>query len=100
MDDRVRDYVNGLPDASGTFTGTFSTDADLAGLFGPVPDLIPVEIDTYDQPNSAADLVPGQYLNISAGAEGWSMRVDHVEPLSGNVVRVWCHLPVQAHSVE
>lgn len=92
-DDRAAEYIHGLPEASGTFTGTFDSGAD-AGLLGLVPDLVPVEIDTHDEPNAAAALLPGQHLFLGLGDGRWSFEVDHVEPLGGNRVRVWCLRPV------
>src|SRR6266568_3805371 len=54
-DERIRDYVAGLPEASGTFTGTYSPDTDVSVLLGAdLDDLMPVEIDTGDEPNPAA----------------------------------------------
>lgn len=87
----VAELIHGLPEASGTFTGTFDSGT---GLFDLVPDLVPVEIDTGDRPNAAAALLPGQHLVLDLGAEPWSLEVDHVEPLDGNRVRVWCLRPV------
>jgi hypothetical protein len=95
--ERMEELVGGLPDASGTFTGTFDSGA-VADLFD-APVLVPVEIDTYDEPNSAADLMPGQHVYLDLGDGRWAFEVDHVEPLGGNRVRVWCYRPVH-HSVE
>lgn len=92
MSDPVTDYAGGLPEASGTFTGIFDTDA-VADLLGPVPDLLPIEIDTYDKPNTARLCQPGETLTVTAGDEQWAFPVDHVEPLDGNRVRVWVRRP-------
>ncbi len=94
-DERIRDYVAGLPDASGTFTGTLFPWAAEA-LAGEVPDLFPVEIDTYDKPNSAAGAVPPMVLAIRSGDQEWTLPVDHTEPLGGNRVRVWVRRPAVA----
>ena len=83
-----------MPDASGTFSGTFDSEV-VADLISQDVNLVPVDIDTYDKPNAAADLVPGQHIYLSLSDRRWSLEVDHVEPLGGNVVRVWCHLPVE-----
>jgi hypothetical protein len=89
-DERIRNYVAGLPDASGTFTGTFDPDA-AAELLGPVPDLLPIEIDTGGQPNPAAGFA--STLTIRSGGDEWNLPVDHVEQISGNQVRVWVRRP-------
>jgi hypothetical protein len=96
-DERIRDYVAGLPEASGTFTGTYSSDADVSALLGPVPDLMPVEIDTGDQPNPAATMMTA--LTIRDGERSWTLPVDHVDLLGGNRVRVWVRRP-QPHGAE
>lgn len=94
-DDRVRAFVDGLPEASGTFTGTLGPDADVTSLTGPAPDLLPVEIDTYDQPNLAAGAGPGQTLTVRIGDREWAFPVDHTEVLGGNRVRVWVRRPAR-----
>jgi hypothetical protein len=96
-DERVRAYVGGLPEISGTFTGTFSDDADLDELSGPVPDLMPIEIDTGDRPNPAA--LPMTGFTVRIGDDAWTMPVDHVDLLGGNRVRVWVRRP-QPHRAE
>ena len=91
MDEHVRDYVNGLPDVSGTFTGTFSTDVDVAELFGPVPDLMPIEIDTGDEPNPAVILA--STLTIKIGDRELVLPIAYRDLLGGNRVRVWVRRP-------
>jgi hypothetical protein len=93
-DERIREYVAGLPDASGTFTGTFSSDADVTELFGPVPDLMPIEIDTGDEPNPAA--MPMTTFTVRVGNDAWTLPVDHVDLLGSNRVRVWVRRPDEA----
>ena len=93
MSDPVYDLVQGLPEASGTFAGTFGPDVDISGLLGAVPDLMPVEIDTYDQPNGAATALPGSKLMITIGERQWDLPIDHVEPMEGNRVKVWVRRP-------
>ncbi len=95
-DERVRDYVAGLLDASGTFTGTFSSDVDVTALLGPVPDLMPIEIDTGDQPNPAAGFLTA--LTVRIGDNERVLPVDHVDLLGGNRVRVWVRR--QPHGAE
>lgn len=91
-DERVRDYVAGLPEASGTFTGTFDPEqVDLDALPGPVPDLLPIEIDTGDEPNPAA--MPVTTFTVRAGDDAWTLPADHVDLLGGNRVRVWVRRP-------
>jgi hypothetical protein len=105
-DERVREYVAGLPDVSGTFTGTYSSDVDLTALLGPVPDLMPIEIDTGDLPNPAAvpELIDGLSwgavpdLTVRIGERTWTLPVDHVDQLGGNRVRVWVRR--QPHGAE
>ena len=82
------EYVAGLREASGTFSGTYDPDV-LAGFLDAVPDLVPVEIDTHDRPNPAADAPPGAVLTATIGGKRWTFPVDHAEPLGGNRVRVW-----------
>lgn len=91
-DERIRDYMAGLPDASGTFTGTYSSDVDVTALLGPVPDLMPIEVDTGDQPNPAA--LPATTFKIKVGDDEWELPVDHVDLLGRNRVRVWVRRPV------
>ena len=93
-DERIRDYVAGLADASGTFSGTFSPDVDVTALLGPVPDLMPVEIDTFDQPNPVDQYREGETLRIASGDQQWAFPIDHAEPLGDNRVRVWVRRPV------
>lgn len=93
MDDRK--YVAGLPDASGEFTGTFDLGTPPAEMFTD-DQLFPVEVDTYDEPNGAADLLPGQSLVITVNDEVYTFPVDHTELLGGNRVRVWCRRPRRA----
>ena len=88
-----RDYVAGLPEASGTFTGTYSPDVDVAALPGPVPDLMPVVIDTFDQPNPPGQYREGETLRITSGDRQWAFPIDHAEPLGDNRVRVWVRRP-------
>jgi hypothetical protein len=91
-DERIRDYVAGLPDVSGTFTGTFDlTEVDLDALLGPVPDLMPIEVDTGDQPNPAAGFLT--VLTFKIGDDEWTLPVDHVDLLGGNRARVWVRRP-------
>ena len=98
LDERVRAYVDTLPEASGTFAGTFSDDADLSELSGPVPDLMPIEIDTGDQPNPAA--IPMTTFKVKIGADEWELPVDHVDLLGSNRVRIWVRRPHPAHGAE
>ena len=96
-DERIREYVAGLPDASGTFTGTYSPDIDVSVLLGAdLDDLMPVEIDTGDEPNPYAGLVT--VLRVSTGERAWTLPVDHVDLLGGNRVRVWVRR--QPHGAE
>jgi hypothetical protein len=90
-DERVREYVAGLPDASGTFTGTYSSDVGVSALLGPVPDLMPIEVDTGDQPNPAA--FPMTTFTVRVGDREWVLPVDHVDLLGSNRVRVWVRRP-------
>lgn len=91
-DERIREYVAGLPDASGTFTGTFDpAEVDLDALLGPVPDLMPITVDTGDQPNPAA--IPMTMFKIKIGDGEWELPVDHVDLLGGNRVTVWVRRP-------
>jgi hypothetical protein len=90
-DERIRDYVAGLPEVSGTFTGTYSSDVDVTALLGPVPDLMPIEIDTGDEPNPAADFLT--VLTFKIGDDEWTLPVDHVDLLGGNRARVWVRRP-------
>jgi hypothetical protein len=87
----VRGYVGGLPEASGTFTGTFSNDTVLAELLGSIPDVFPIEIDTGDRPNPVAAFLTT--LTIRAGDDEWTFPVDHVDLPGGNRVRVWVRRP-------
>jgi hypothetical protein len=90
--ERIRDYVRGLPEASGTFTGMFDpAQVDLEALLGPVPDLMPVEIDTGDEPNPAAAFMTT--FTVRVGDDAWSLPVDHVDLLGSNRVRVWVRRP-------
>jgi hypothetical protein len=82
------EYVAGLREASGTFYGTYDSEV-AAGLLAGVPELVPVEIDTYDKPNPAADAPPGAVLTATIGGKRWSFPVDHAEQLDGNRVRLW-----------
>lgn len=92
MDDgRIREYVAGLPDASGTFTGTYSSDVDLTALFGSVPDLMPIEIDTGGQPNPAALLATT--LTVKIGDREWVLPIAYRDLLGGNRIRVWVERP-------
>jgi hypothetical protein len=98
-DERIRDYVGGLPEASGTFTGTFDpAEVDLDALLGPVPDLMPVEIDTFDRPNPLGQYREGEMLRITSGDRQWAFPIDHAEPLGDNRVRVWVRR--QPHGAE
>ncbi len=92
-DERIREYVAGLPEASGTFTGTFSPDVDVTALLGPVPDLMPIEIGTFDQPNPLHQYREGEMLRITSGDRKWAFPIDHAEPLEDNRVRVWVRRP-------
>lgn len=86
--DRImREYVGGLPEASGTFTGTFGPDVDVEALFGPALDLLPIEIDTGDQPNPAVGIATT--LTITFGDEEYELPIHHTERLEGNRVTVW-----------
>jgi len=97
-DDRVREYVAGLPDASGTFTGTFDpAEVDLDALTVPVPDLMPITVDTGDQPNPAATFMTT--FKIKIGDDEWELPVDHVDLLGSNRVTVWVRRP-QFHGAE
>jgi hypothetical protein len=97
-DERIREYVAGLPDASGTFTGTFDpAQVDLDALFGPVPDLMPITVDTGDEPNPAAGFLT--VLTFKIGDDEWTLPVDHVDLLGGNRATVWVRRP-QPHGAE
>ena len=68
--DRVREYVAGLPDASGTFTGTFDpAEVDLDALLGPVPDLMPITVDTGDQPTSSEEVLVNAIIDRNAARD-------------------------------
>ena len=87
MTDDFRDYVNSLPEASGTFEGTYDPGV-VNGLFD-VPDLMPVEVDAGDEP-----LPPGiafmTGLTIRSGERSWTLPVDHVELFPGsNRAVIW-----------
>jgi hypothetical protein len=79
-----------LPNAVGVFTGTYDSAA-AEQFFGPPPPLIPVEIDTNDQPNPAARLVRDTVLTLTIADRRWSFRVDHVDHIGGNRWNVWCY---------
>ncbi len=97
-DERIRDYVAGLPEASGTFTGTYSPDTDVSVLLGAdLDDLMPVEIDTGDEPNPAALLATT--LTVRIGEQAWTLPVDHVDLLGSNRVRLWVRR-AQPHGAE
>lgn len=90
-DERIRNYVIDLPDARVTFTGTYGSDVDVTALLGPVTDLIPIEVDTGDQPNPAA--MPMTTFTVRIGDDAWTLPVDHVDLLGSNRVRVWVRRP-------
>jgi hypothetical protein len=90
-DRRMAELIASLPEASGTFTGTFGPDVDVTALLGPVPDLMPVEIDTGDEPNPAATFMTE--LKVTTGEQTWTLPVDHVDLLGGNRVRIWVRRP-------
>lgn len=88
----VRGYVAGLPSADGTFTGYYDlTDDETEKLFGPPPPLIPVELDTCDQPNPAADLPDGAILSFTIAERRWQFTVHHSVHLAGNRWELWCY---------
>jgi hypothetical protein len=87
----VRGYVAGLPEASGTFTGTFSDDTVITELLGSIPDVFPIEIDTGYRPNPLTAFLTT--IVIRAGDETWELPVDHVDLPGGNRVRVWVRRP-------
>lgn len=89
--ERIREFIATLPDASGTFSGTFSTDTDMAAVLPDPPDLFPVEVDTGDEPNPAAAFISS--LTISTGDRQWTLPVDHADLLGGNRVRLWVRRP-------
>lgn len=89
----LRDYIGSLPDASGTFSGTF--DSAVMEQYWPQPDLLPVEVDTYDKPNLLATAPAGSVLTIDMGGRKWRMTVDHTEHLGGNRWRAWCERPAE-----
>ena len=93
MTDPVKAYVAGLPEASGTFTGTYNPDnLAVVKLLGSTADLLPVEISTGDQPNPAA--LPLTEITIRIDDQAWTLPVDHVDLLpGGNRVRVWVRRP-------
>jgi hypothetical protein len=84
-------YVKGLPDASGTFTGTFADDAAITELLSGAPDLLPIEVDTGSQPNPAA--LPMTEFRIRIGEQEWVLPVDHVDLLGAGRVRIWVRRP-------
>lgn len=73
--DYARHYAGGLPGAPGSFAG-----------------LVPVEIDTYDNPNPAADMdiTAGAELVMTVGGRTYRFPVDHAEHAGGNRWRFWC----------
>lgn len=83
-------YVTGLPDASGSFSGTYDA-AVAAPVLGPLPDLLPVEVDTGSRPNLMATAPAGSVLTFVIGDRTFRMTVHRVERLGGNRVRalVW-----------
>jgi hypothetical protein len=85
-------YVSGLPDASGTFTGTFDPGSPvIAAMLQDVPELLPIEIDTGNAPNPARVLTS---LGIRSGDQEWVLPVDHTDLIPGsNRVRVWVRRP-------
>jgi len=89
-DERIHSYVAGLPEASGTFTGTY--DLELLDALSPdAPALLPFLIDTGDEPNPAATFI--SVLTVRSGEKTWEMPVHHVDLLGGNRVRVWVRRP-------
>ena len=94
--DRAASYVAGLPDASGTFSGTF--DSAVMVQYWPQPDLLPVEVDTGDRPNPLATALPGNTLAVSSGGRTWRFVIDYAEHLSGNRWRAWCERPEELTS--
>jgi hypothetical protein len=91
-DEDISAYVTGLPEASGTFEGTYG-QAAYEALEASVPELMPVEISTGDQP-----LPPGVIfmteLTIRIGERNWTLPVHHTElfPGSSRAV-VWVRRP-------
>lgn len=93
-DERIRDYVAGLPDASGTFTGTFSSDADVAALGGPPDALFPVDIDTGDRFSPGAMVLTELRIKVMPGGKVYVFPVARTEMTAGsNRVRLWCRRP-------
>lgn len=89
----ARRYYASLPNAVGTFTGQFLdlTDDEIEKLVGPPPPLIPVEIDTHDQPNPIADVPRGTLISFEIAGRRWQFQVDHASQVSGNRWIAWCY---------
>ena len=84
-------YVRGLPEASGTFTGTFDS-AGYAAFASQVPELMAIDIDTGDQTNPAIAFLTE--FTIRYEDQEWVLPVDHVDLSPGsNKVRVWVRRP-------
>lgn len=81
-----------LPNAVGTFTGHFYlTETEIEKLSGKPPALIPVEVDTHDQPNPVARLPRGTVLSFTIGGRRWQFQVDHTSHAGGNRWIAWCY---------
>jgi hypothetical protein len=91
VSDDPRAYVAGLAEASGTFSGTYDADSvPVRALLDAVPALMPVEIDTGDQPLPALEgLLPGAVLTVTMDGRTWKLPVDHAEVLAPDRVRIW-----------